>query len=383
MLRRNLTLFALTLGTTFAAAAACSSDSGGGGSSGGSGGSGASGGSGGTGGSDAGNDATTGMPDPEMPGTQPPADPKMPTADGTSATTLAVRKLFLGDTDREGTPSAGAWKDLGFNLDGILSTKSGSNHCAPVKGANPANVKTDGNGGIDNSFGANLMPIITSVAADASTGINTSLENGEFTIIVHMANLGTAATQAGIDSKLYAGAPLMAPPAWDGTDVWPVTFEFLTGGNIDTPKVAFPTSYMVDGTWVSGSKGDLPLTVALQGIELKLLIRNALVAMDVTGTGATATAVNGTIAGVLKTDELVQSLREVAGTLDVSLCEGSTFESIAQQIRAASDIMQDGSNGDASQTCDGISVGLGFSADAIVLGDVADPVPPGVDPCAM
>ncbi len=383
MLRPHLTLFALTLGSTLVAAAACGSDDGEGGSSGGSGGSAGTSGAGGTGGGDAAADAPAGTPDPEMPGAQPPDDPMNPPAAGTTPTTVAVRKLFLGDTDREGNPSATAWKDYGFNLDGILSSKTGSNHCSPVKGANPANVKTDGTDGIDNSFGANLIPIITSVAADASTSINTSLENGEFSILVHMLNLGSGATQAGIDSRLYAGAPTMMPPAWDGTDVWPVTFEFLDGGDITKPRVTFPTAYLVSGTWVSGSKGDLPLTVALQGFELKLLIRNAIIAMDLTGTEATASATNGVIAGVLKTDELIQSLREVAGTLDVSLCEGSTFESIAQQIRAASDIMQDGSNGDPADTCDGISVGLGFSADAVVLGDVAAPVPPGVDPCAM
>ena len=379
MLHRKLGLLAITLA---GAAAACSSDEGDGGGSGkaGSGGAAGSGGSAGTAGS--GGEVML-TPDPEMPGATPPDDPGSPPAGGTDVTTIAVRKLFLGDTDKEGTQSATAWKQFGYNLDGIISSKTGSNHCQPVQGANPANVKTDGDDGIDNSFGSNLIPIITSVAADASSGINMSLENGEFSIIMHMKNLEDQATQTGIDTALYAGSMLMAPPNWDGADIWPVTFEFLNNGDINSPKVTFPTAYMVDGTWVSGSKGNLDLTVAVQGFELTLNIKNAIITMDLTGVGSTATAVNGTIAGLLETADFVEQLREIAGTLDVSLCEGSTFESIAQQIRAASDIMRDGTNGNPDDTCDAISVGLGFEAQAIVLGGVADPVPPGTDPCAM
>lgn len=70
----------------------------------------------------------------------------------------------------------------------------------------------------------------------------------------------------------------------------------------------------------------------------------------------------------------------MAGSLNPSLCPPSaTFESIAQQIRQASDILADGTQ-DPGVTCNGISIGLGFEAEAATLGVVFDaPVPP--DPC--
>jgi hypothetical protein len=85
---------------------------------------------------------------------------------------------------------------------------------------------------------------------------------------------------------------------------------------------------------------------------------------------------------VLDTEELVAAMKAVAGSFDISLCSGPTFDSIAQQIRAASDIMSDGTNGDPNLVCNGISIGLGFDAKPALLGAVAAPVTPPPDPCA-
>lgn len=58
-----------------------------------------------------------------------------------------------------------------------------------------------------------------------------------------------------------------------------------------------------------------------------------------------------------------------------------TLDSLLAQIRAANDIMLDGSNGDPNKACDGISVGFGFEAVAVQPAGIAAPVPPGPDPC--
>ena len=383
MLRRKLGLLAIGFGGALALAA-CSSDDGDGGGTAG------AGGSGGGEGPD-----PTCQDDPSLCIVEP-VDPGVGPGTGTE-TTLAVSKLYLGDTDRAGNASSSAWKDYGYNLDGIISTKSGTNHCQPVEGANPANVKTDGTGGIDNSFGSNLVPLLLSLAADMADSVNDAISGGDFTIMLNMANLSAEANQSAIDSKLYAGAafdalvdcdadptlPECAGPMWDGSDSWPVVPELLNNpSDITSAKVAFPGSFVADGTWASGSKGTLDLSIAIQGFELTLSIKGAVITMDVDGTGPTASASNGVIAGVLNTEELISELRKVAGALDASLCEGSTFDSIAQQLRTASDIMADGSNGDPSKTCDGISIGLGFDAQGVTLGGIAPPSDPGTDPCA-
>jgi hypothetical protein len=329
----------------------------------------------------------------EGPGIQPPEkDPEAPTASAPENSALAIRKLYLGDTDRNDNPSTTAWKKFGFDLDGKISTADSKDLCQPAMGAKASAVYEDGDEGRDNSFGKNILPIITALAMDASTQINDSIETGSFTIMIRLDGLGTGAAENGIASKLYGGAELTDPatmmailPKWDGTDAWPVVLELLNNGDIENPKVQFKDSYVVTDkatgarTWVSGSFGDITLNLAIQGFTLALTVSNAVITMELNDDNSQAT--NGTIAGVLNTEQLLSELAKVAGSFDPSLCPpSSTFESIAQQIRQASDI---GSNGtqDPTKECDGISIGLGFNMQKVVLGPVAPPAMPGTDPC--
>ena len=64
----------------------------------------------------------------------------------------------------------------------------------------------------------------------------------------------------------------------------------------------------------------------------------------------------------------------------VALAEAGDIESIGEQLRQAADIMLDGTQ-DPNQTCNAISIGLGFEAVEANLADVALPVPPPFQPC--
>src|SRR4029079_18094389 len=131
-----------------------------------------------------------GGPDPEQPGRQPPAQSGGNPASGTTETVIAIRKLFLGETDpATGTADNTAWKKIGYNLDGIVSTKNGTNHCKVQAGGSKSAIQTDGDNGIDNSFGSNLVPIISTLASDPSKTISESLNDGSFTIMIRMKNL--------------------------------------------------------------------------------------------------------------------------------------------------------------------------------------------------
>ena len=66
--------------------------------------------------------------------------------------------------------------------------------------------------------------------------------------------------------------------------------------------------------------------------------------------------------------------------IDPNLCTGSAVEGILNQIRQSSDILMDGSQ-DPSKTCDGISLGIGFSGKQIKLGDIAEAGEPATNPC--
>ena len=293
---------------------------------------------------------------------------------------LAINKLYLGDTDRTGKPDpANGWKQYGFNLDKLISTKSSTNLCKPRAGGPPSSVYPDGNGGIDNSFGKNILPIILGLAPDASDQLNQSLAEGSFTIMLNVKELGDKTEYNPLTTKLYAGAKLDTPPLFDGTDVWPVLPELLSNpDDIESSKVVFGTSYVRDNTWVSGSVAPLSLSLAVAGFTLNLTIGSAVMAMDLGPDHKSAK--NGTIAGIIDTEGFIEELRKVAGAFASDLCTGSTFDSLANQLRQASDIMKNGTQ-DPSIECDGISIGLGFDMSEVQIGTIAPPADPQTDPC--
>jgi hypothetical protein len=317
------------------------------------------------------------------PGTEPPAPGPTKAGDGTGSVTFAISKLYLGDTDPDGTPDkVNGWKNYGYDLDGDISTATSTNLCKPIDSATPKNVYPDGNDGIDNSFGKLILPIILGISSTAPSAINSSITGGKFTIMLDMQKLGTGADYNPLTTNLFAGGDLGKAPAFDGTDMWPVRPELLNDPtNIAAgSKVSFPTSYVTGNTWVSGSKGNVVLALSISGFTLSLTIANAVISLELDPTHKHGT--KGIIAGVLATEELTTQLKMVAGSFDPSLCSGSTIDSIVTEISQASDILQDGSQ-DPTKSCDGISIGLGFDAEVVELGAIAPKTVPGPSPCDM
>jgi len=315
---------------------------------------------------------------------EPPAvNPMAKAPDGTGSVTMAIKKLYLGDTDPDGTPDkTNGWKYFGYDLDGKISTATSTDLCKPASGASPKNVYPDGNDGIDNSFGKLILPIILGISSGASASINSSITSGKFTIMLDMQKLGTGTDYNPLVTNLFAGGDLMGTPKFDGTDKWPVRPELLTDGMTIAggSKVSFPQSYVTANTWVSGSKGDVALSLSVSSYTITLTIANAVVSMELSADHKSAT--KGIIAGVLKTEDLTSQLQKVAGNIDPSLCSGPTIMSILDQITQASDILHDGTQ-DPTKTCDGISIGLGFDAAQVQLGTVLPMATPGPDKCSM
>jgi hypothetical protein len=326
-----------------------------------------------------GNAATGGVEDAE--GARPPAAPEgAGPADGTDTVVLAMNKLFLGDTDRNGTASTTAWKKYGYNLDGKVSTKAAKDLCKPPKGGTPSSTYPDGDDGIDNAFGKTLMPIIGGLANDPTGSVQEAIDKGSFTIMLAFEKLGAGKDYNPLLTKLYGGATLDPAPKWDGTDEWPLVPELLNNASDPgSAKVQFPTSYVADNTWVSGSEGTVKLSISVQGYALSLNINKAIISAKLAADHKSAS--DGIIAGVLDTEQLIAELKKIAGNFDAGMCDGTVFDGIANQLRGASDIMKDGSQ-DPSQTCDGISIGLGFDATEVKLGPIAPAAEPGEDPCA-
>lgn len=325
-------------------------------------------------------DSTVDDTTPTGPGVRPP-DPVdgAPAGDG-SGYTYAVSKLFLGDTNRDGSPNPNAWQNYGYDIDGQQTADDFTNHCTPKAGANPAKVFPDGKDGIDNSFGRTILEIITGLVADASAAVNEQIEEGSFTIIMSLDTLGDGANYSGIPSYLNIGADLGATPKFDGTDMWPIYQELLSNpADPKSTQLSFPDSYVNDGTWVSGTPGRLDLAVSVAGFSLTLNIENAVITMDLDNPRSNG-ATNGVISGYIPVEPFLAELEKIAGAFDENLCMGSTLEAIKDEIRKAADMPLNGAQ-NGSGECEAISIGLGFEAKPVQIGPIEDPQPPAEDPC--
>ncbi|HSN97856.1 MAG TPA: hypothetical protein VLS89_06140, partial [Candidatus Nanopelagicales bacterium] len=220
----------------------------------------------------------------------------------------------------------------------------------------------------------------TGLVMSPSAEVTASIADGSFTVMVQIDALGADTEYNPLAARLHVGADLGMAPTWSGNDEWPIVPEFLNDPtDPNSSKVQFPSSYLVENTWVSGTNTNLNLNIAVGGYNLSLPITNAVFAMDISDDRSSAA--NGTIAGVLPTEQLIAELEKIVGAIQPELCEGSAAENLYNLIRNASDIMADGSQ-DPNQTCNGISIGIGFSAKRVRLGAIAPASTPGEDPCA-
>jgi hypothetical protein len=309
--------------------------------------------------------------------------PASPTSGTTPATTnvqnFALQKLHLGDeTATTGLPG---WEQYGYNLDGLDTNTGDTNVCKPVSGAAPATQK-DGPNGIDNSFGENILPLLMDVGT-TSTVLDQSIAAGKFTLMLDVTGLDTTTTQnsTGLSGQLFGSVYFNQPPnsatsvpTFTTADNWPLSATYITSGIADggalampvTSNVVFTNAYISDGTFVNGGKTTVTLSLTVDGTPFSLVVNAAILTFK---HSATTAASGGIIAGVLNAQDLVTSVSNVAGDISSSLCSGPTLASIQQKILQAADIMADGTNGDNTKTCDGISIGLGF--DAVQIGPPA------------
>jgi hypothetical protein len=305
---------------------------------------------------------------------EPPADPHAPPPAGMQSLVYAISKLYVGDTDRSGAMTSTAWESLGSNLDGLCDTASSMPACIPAAGA-PPSVHANGCSGIDNSWGETLVPVLQQLGPSLSGQASFALEAGDAeTLLVVVDGVGGTndANASGVTGAILGGAPLGHPPVYDGTDIWPI--DSRTFGT--SPTTPFTGGWLAGATVVSGvvgGPGEITLYVTLGGAALGIPIRNPRVVMTLSN--GDASAMTGTIAGEIPTVEMVLAFEAVAGDISSSLCGGAVMESIMDQILGASDILIDGSQ-DSSQSCDAISVGIGFDAERVQLGPVEVVAPP-------
>ncbi len=325
-------------------------------------------GGGGSGGGSGGSGGAGSCSDDDLPGVQLPCPPVGAQAGDGEGARLRVTTFYVGGRTREGTPSDVAWREFGYDLDGVVTTDDFAGHCLPSSGGIPSNVFVDGEDGRDNAFGKSVLPLL-SVAGDFDDVVNDSIANGTFTLIFDLANVGQGADYSAIDGYVYEGR--------EGSgNTWRVAPEPLadpSNANLETAlhstEAAAPESYVSDQVWVSG-----PVTgvvIQLGDIPLRITPRIAFVTMTLSADRSSAS--EGVIAGVIDKDELIEEIERYAGTLNPDFCDpnNGVIQGILNQVRQSADIMNDGTQ--STSQCNGISFGFGFEAGPVNIAGVGDP----------
>jgi hypothetical protein len=284
---------------------------------------------------------------------------------------LAVRKLTFG----EGTN--GQWKKVGVNLDGLDSTAASSDTCKLNDGAFSVTPYPDGENGIDNSFGKNLLPQMIALYPTLVADTNNGITNGVFTAMLKLDCVTPTGDIPSFTTKLFGGTALGSKPKFDGTDKWPVAPELLSDPmDPQSSNIIFPSSSIVGDAYEGGKNETFILTVPLNTATTSSSIKLTVYAAHTTMTLSAdrKSAIGGKIGGVLNTEEFVAEIKKVGALL--ALCDNPIFPGLLTTIRQASDIMADGTQ-DTTKVCDGISIGLGFEMKEVLIGDVGKATPIG------
>ena len=316
--------------------------------------------------------ADAGVDGPAIPGEGGPGGPDGAVPGDPLATVgaFAVSAVFLGETDRSGVATRDAWKQYGENLDGLVSTKTSTDVCKRVSGADSAKQE-DGVNGIDNAFGRTVLGFLLGLVPTPSKTATDAIAAGNRTM---MFNLLSSPPRFGmLGAEAVGSKPTFLP-----TEVRPAVASTVNGGP-DSPLSVSTTPSVAGGVISSGEASDIFwVEIPISGANLRIPVHHARVKMTVAPGSTDAT--NGTVAGVVPTEELVSEISRVAGRISTQLCGGSTLDTIKQTIRQASDIMADGKQ-DPNQSCDAISIGIGFVAKQVTAQGIGAQPPPEPDPC--
>lgn len=291
---------------------------------------------------------------------------------------LAVSRIWLGDTDRTGARDSGAWRAFGYDIDGLETMASSTDVCQPVGDGPDASIAADGDRGRDNAFGQRIVPILQNVVESPSDAVSGAISDGTFTVLLRIDALGAGPGYYPLQTRLYGGDRLDGGPAFDGSDAWPVMPELLEDGDIERPRIAFAESYVTADTWVSGPPAPVDIVLVLAGYRVELHLEAAVISVDLASDRRSG---RGTLAGVVGAEELVSEVRRLVSGISADFCDLDALDPLLDQIREAADILEDGTQ-DASATCDGISVGLDFDVEEVLLGGVGEVAAPYGNECA-
>jgi hypothetical protein len=230
----------------------------------------------------------------------------------------------LGVTNKTtGKVDSAAWMDFGWDLDNRLTTAEDSlnstSSCKRAPGS-PTKVLMDGNLARDNNFGQHVVPL----APDYEVTVNSL--NQRTVMFLELENF-TVADNTNVPGTLHVG------------------------------DVVRPfRGYVSSGYWI-GEAGITSLPGVITDIGTEVETFGATITMKTDGT-------DGTIVGALPAEALVGAADSLLRHAGVCVSDPKTKEQLIQTLGQSVDLSASAPEfQDTAQTCDAISIGIGFIAE--------------------
>jgi len=274
-----------------------------------------------------------------------PEDPGLP------ASTARVQHDFVIHSIDLGASTAEAWKNLGLDIDGkvapapnpsahgtagipgAVDTRGLAGLCQPAEGATES-AHEDGVDGIDNAFGARVLPALVAVGgADLVPNLDASLASDEQTSLLSVT--GIAPKGDATVAAMLEGLPLGR--AW------------VSGGTLVVSPS--PGEYQLVLGAVMSPKGE--------PVQLVLPVTHVQIVAPLSDDRARVR--QGVFSGILPAGKTAVALDEFVAHASKAP-PGWVLAALDQTVRQAADVLADGTQ-DPKRSCDGISIGFKFDAD--------------------
>ncbi len=323
------------------------------------------------------------QPAPVCDPVRPTAAPGVKNVGGDVEFVVAFRKVDLDEDDEA--------PRIGYDIDGKCSCTIDGQSCAPPSWAEAKDEVCDDPRGLDNATGIALARI-SDLANGGVTSIliNEGSALGQWSVLVRVKGYSGTPDDDQVEVSVYETPGRAAmPPAWDGTDVWPVSNTSVAPGsmNVDAPIRVDPAAYVRGGVLVARIE-EFPLLFVAPTVRMPINIVAATLTAKIEPAAGGGYRLNeGTISAKWPIPAVFQALSGLrfGATAEDKLCRTDV---IYLQVRglfcSEIDILLDpeamGAEGGAPQ-CNAMSFGMGFEAEPIVLGAVTDPAPPPSTMC--
>jgi hypothetical protein len=297
---------------------------------------------------------------------------------------FALRAIRFGDSEvRASVPGLDLDRADGCRIDCRGEDECGVPEFLPPLSSEEQLRRCDFVDGIDNA-GVHLFErLAPNVGTDAES-LSAEANAGQWSLILRVREWNGQPDDATVHLALFAtpgfgwtpageggggGAPPVAPPRWDGTDVWPIDVRSLAPGSTDLETPAFEdrNAYVTGGTIVGALGGVFYVGVNQLPVELA----DGVLIAPMLDVGLPTLRIEKAVFGARwPVQDLIDGLGPLQLGDDAALCNlPILFDTIVQDVCKLVDVTADGLPG----ACDALSFAIELDAGRMLPGAIVQP----------